>query len=111
MKLVRFVNIDDSDDEFLKISKSVMLTMQTHILDDVAMVLGMWDKAIKGTDEDADGRAYPDDVEKYLLDTYNYVKDNLYNIESLIHQRVMEGVSPGHYKCRDSDMIWERVED
>ena len=111
LKLVRFLNIIDEDDDFLKIDKKVMLTMQSHLLDDVAMILGLRDKAIKNTEEDADGAAYPDDVEKYMLDTYNYVSDNLFLIEQLLHQKVMEGVKPGHYKCRDNDMIWERVED
>ncbi len=111
LKLVRFFNIEDKDDNVLTINKKVMLYLQSHILDDVALILGLRDKAIKGTEEDADGRAYPNDVEEYMLDTYNYVSDNIYLIETLIHQRVMEGVQPGHYKCIDRDLIWERVEE
>ena len=111
-KLVRFLNVEDKDDDFLKINKKIMLTMQTHILDDVAMILGLRDKAIKGTEEDADGAAYPDDVEKYMLDTYHYVSDNLYLIETLLHQKVMEGIKPNtEYKAKDSDLIWEEVKD
>jgi hypothetical protein len=107
LKLVRFLNLDNTDDDFLKINKNVMLTMQTHILDDVAMILGLRDKAIKGTEEDADGAAYPDEVEKYMLDTYNYVSENLYLIETLLHQHVFDGIKVGHYKAKDSDLIWE----
>ena len=106
LKLVKFLNIED-DDDVLTINKNVMLTLQTHILDDVATVLGYKDKAIKGTEEDSYGAAYPDDVEKYLLDTYHYVSDNLYYIETLIHQRCTSGVVPGHYKALDSDLLWE----
>ncbi len=106
LKLVRFLNIEDNDDT-LDINKRVMLTLQTHILDDVATILGYRDKAIKGTEEDPDGSAYPDDVEKYLLDTYHYVSDNLYYIETLLHQKCMDGIVPGHYKAKDSDLIWE----
>lgn len=109
LKLVRFFNIINDDDEYLKIDKNVMLTLQTHILDDVATVLGLRDKAIEGTSDDALGSAYPDDIEKYMLDRYNYVKDNMYLIETLIHQMVMEGVKPGHYKCKDNELIWETV--
>lgn len=111
LKLVRFLNVEDKDDDFLKINKKVMLTMQTHILDDVAMILGLRDKAIKNTEEDADGAAYPDDVEKYMLDTYRYVSDNLYLIETLLHQKVFDGIKPGHYKAKDSDLIFEYVEE
>lgn len=108
LKLVRFLNIEDVEDDFLKINKKRMLTIQTHILDDIAMVLGMRDKAIKGTEEDADGAAYPDEVEKYMLDTYKYVSDNLYLIETLIHQFILEGVTEGSYSCNDKDMIWTK---
>ena len=111
LKLVRFLNVEDKDDDFLKINKKVMLTMQTHILDDVAMILGLRDKAIKNTEEDADGAAYPDDVEKYMLYTYHYVSDNLYLIETLLHQHVFDGIKPGHYKAKDSDLIFEYVEE
>ena len=111
LKLVRFFNIEDKDDDILAINKKVMLTMQTHLLDDVAMILGLKDKAIKGTEEDPDGAAYPDDVEKYLLDTYHYVSENLYYIETLIHQKCTEGVVPGHYKALDRDLLWQKVED
>ena len=111
LKLVRFLNVEDKDDDFLKINKKVMLTMQTHILDDIAMILGLRDKAIKGTEEDADGAAYPDDVEKYMLNTYHYVSDNLYLIETLLHQHVFDGVKPTHYRAKDSDLGWEEVKD
>lgn len=108
LKLVRFIKIhDESEDNILKIDRKVMLTMQTHILDDVAMILGLKDKAIERTVEDADGAAYPDDVEEYMLSTYNYVSDNLHLIESLLHQKVFEGIKPGHYKCKDYEMVWE----
>ena len=109
LKLVRFLNIEDNDDDVLTINKKVMLTMQTHILDDVAMILGFTDKAIKGTDEDPDGRAYPDDIEKYMLDTYKYVSDNMYYIETLLYQNVLTGVQPGEYKANDADLIWEKI--
>lgn len=111
LKLVRFLNVEDKNDDVLTINKKVMLTMQTHILDDVAMILGLKDKVIKNTEEDADGGAYPDEVEKHMLDTYNYVSDNLYLIETLLHQKVMEGITPGHYRCIDSQMIWEKVDE
>ena len=106
LKLVKFLNIEDKDDEILAINKKVMLTLQSHLLDDVATILGYKDKVIKGTEEDPDGGAYPDDVEKYLLETYKYVSDNLFYIETLIHQRCTEGVVPGHYKALDRDLLW-----
>lgn len=107
LKLVKFLNIEDINDDYLTIDKNTILTMQTHILDDVALILGLRDKAIKNTEEDADGAAYPNDVEKYMLDTYRYVQNNLYLIETLLHQKVMEGIKPNtEYVCKDNEMVW-----
>ena len=60
LKLISLFNIESDDDDYLKINKNVMLMNQTHILDDVALVLGLKDRVIKGTEEDALGGAYPD---------------------------------------------------
>lgn len=109
LKLVRFFNIEDTHDEYLSINKEVMLTLQTHLLDDVAAILDLRDKAIPNTSNDAEGTAYPDEVEKYMLDTYYYVSDNIYYIETLLHQHVIDGIKPGHYKAKDNELIWEYV--
>lgn len=111
IKLIRMVGIDDDRDDCLEIDKKAFLCVKSHLLDDVAMVLGKIDQAISSTTEDSDGRAYPDDVEEYLLTTYNYVKDNLYYIELLLHQRCGEGIQPGHYVASDKDLIWTKVEE
>lgn len=110
LKLVKFFNIEDTNDDFLSINKKTMLTLQTHLLDDVSLILGLRDKAIKNRMEDAEGMAFPDEDEKYMLDVYNYVSDNLYLIETLLHQRCVEGVKPGKYRCNDRSMIWEEEE-
>ena len=109
LKLVRFFNLEDRDHE-VSINKKEMLVLKTHILDDVAAILGLRDKAIKGTEEDELGAAYDDETEKFMLDTYRYVSENMYYIETLMHQFVMEGVKPGHYKAHDKDLIWELIE-
>ena len=108
LKLVKFLDVRDNGDA-VEIPKDGMLTIKNSILDDTALILGYKDKAIKETMEDAEGAAYPDDTEKYLLDTYNYVKDNLYYIETLLHQFAIEGVKPGEYKCKDYELIWKKV--
>ena len=109
LKLVRFINVEQTSDTTLSIDRKVMLRIQSHLLDDVAMILGLRDQAIPGTEGDPDGCAYPDDIEKRMLDAYNYVSDNLHLIENLLHQMCVEGVKPGHYVAADNVMIWERV--
>ena len=78
-------------------------------LEDIAITLGYMDKAIPGTENDAEGAAFPDDVEEHLLSVHKYIVDNLMFIESLIHQMVFEGgITPGTYKCIDNELIWSK---
>ena len=78
-------------------------------LEDIAITLGYMDKAIPGTENDAEGAAFPDDVEEHLLSVHKYIVDNLMFIESLIHQMAFEGgITPGTYKCIDNELIWSK---
>lgn len=116
LRLVTFLNVQEgfngeSAKKTVFIDNEDPLTMRMSLMDDVATILGLRGEALEGTVDDADGAAYPDEVEKRIVGAYEYVKDNLFLIETLLHQRVMEGIKPGHYKCRDNDLIWQRCED
>lgn len=107
LKLIRFIRLEEKD-KTLVIDKQVMLTLQSHILDDVAIILGLKDQVIPGTENDTDGGAYPDDVQERMLSAYYYVSRNLPLIESLLHQRCMEGIQPGKYVAVDNIMVWSK---
>lgn len=78
-------------------------------LSDLALALGMSDKAIPGTDDTIEGAAFPDDVEEYLLNTHHYIVDNLCDIEELVHQMITKGgITAGTYKCIDTEGMWEK---
>jgi len=78
-------------------------------LEDLALILGYMNTAIPGTEEDAEGTAFPDDVEKHILDVHHYVVDNMHDIETLIHQFAFSGgLTAGTYKCIDTEEIWEK---
>lgn len=81
-------------------------------LSDLALVLGYSDKAIPGTDDVIEGSAFPDDIEEHLLEVHQYIVKNMCDIESLIHQMVMEGgLTAGTYKSIDEEGIWTRESD
>lgn len=108
LKLISCFLIENNE-ESVSINKTRMLFEQSHILNDVSLILGLRDKAIPNTEEDADGLAFPDDVEEYMLNTYKYVRENLYSIETLLHQMVLRGgISSGTYICDTKSLIWEK---
>lgn len=110
LKLATFLHLTNEEKD-VRINKFIMLSEQSHLLDDVSLVLGLRDKMIPNTEEDADGMAFPDEIEKYMVDTYRYVSENLYWIETLIHQNILKGgVQPGTYVCDNRDKIWTKEE-
>lgn len=85
-----------------------MLCIQSTLVDDMALILGMQDKAINK--DVTNGRDFPQDVENYLRDVYMYVRENLYYIETLIHQfAICGGISEGVYECDTKELIWTKL--
>ena len=104
-----FINESETNENIVEIDKSHLYLLGGHVLEDLADILGYRDTYIKGTEESPDGKAYPDDVENHLLEVHNYMKDNLLDIEVLIHQFAARGgLQPGTYKCKDNENIWSR---
>ena len=113
LKLIPIFFIEEEEyKKKLSIRHDHLYCIGSHLLEDLSYALGYSDKYIKGTEENADGKAFPEDVEKHMLEVHNYIVDNLYYIETLIHQFVTKGgITPGEYKARDNDLIWEKIEE
>lgn len=110
LKLIPFILIKDNNDENLEIDKTVMLMIQSTLVEDVSMILGLRDKAIPNTEFNANGRAFPEEITKYIFDIYNYVKENLYYIETLIHQFVIiGGITEGIYEADSKELWWKKI--
>ena len=58
------------------IDKNLMFNMGSHLLEDMAIILGLEDKAIKNTQFDAEGRAFDEKTEKYMLSLYDFFNEN-----------------------------------
>ena len=109
LKLIPFFFINEIDDENIGISKDNLFNLNNRLLEDMSMMLGFQDKAIENTKDDADGRAFDDETTQYMIDIYEYVKENLYYIETLIHQFIVKGgLTKGVYKAYDNELIWEK---
>lgn len=110
IKLIPFFFIQEFGDNEIGVTKEQLFNIGSHLLEDMATILGLTDKAIPNTNYDADGRAFDDKTEKYMLDLYNYIVDNLYYIELIIHQFVIKGgITAGTYKALDNELFWEKV--
>lgn len=112
LKLIPFFFVQEFDDTKVGVDKEIMFNMGSHLLEDMAIILGLESKAIKNTQNDADGRAFDEDTEKYMLSLFNYINDNFYYIETLIHQFIVKGgLTEGSYKALDNELIWEKIKD
>lgn len=108
IKLIPIIFIQSEGDNKLVIDRTHLFEVGSHLLEDMAMALGIIDRAVKGTSDDPEGRAFSDEDTKYMLDLHKYITDNLFYIESLIHQFVTKGgIKVGTYKCKDNELIWE----
>lgn len=112
LKLIPFFFIQEFDDDKIGIDKNIMFNMGSHLLEDMSNILGLRDKAIQSTKFDADGCAFDEETEKYMLSLFNYLNDNFYFIETLIHQYVIQGgLTEGTYKALDNELIWKKIEE
>ena len=110
LKLIPFFFIQEFDDNEVGVTKEQMFSLGSHLLEDMAMILGLMDKSIENTSESSYGRAFDDETEKYLLELHKYIVDNLLYIETIIHQFVIQGgITPGTYKSLDNVLIWEKI--
>lgn len=110
LKLINAFYLQEDGDDVIYINKKYLYG-GTHLLEDLADILGYQDSYIKGTEEDPDGKAFPDEIEAHMLEVHNYIVDNFFYIESLIHFYVTRGgLTEGEYKCKDNELIWEKVE-
>lgn len=107
LKLIPFIFLEERGDNEVVIDKTHLFSLGSHLLEDMAMILGLQDKAIKGTEEAPEGRAYPDEVEEYMLGLHKYLVDNLFYVETLIHQFAANGgLKAATYKCKDNELLW-----
>lgn len=74
----------------------------TYVLEDIAMILGCFDKAIENTETLATGRRFPEELEEEMYSLYEYICDNMEDIFNLILTFIGNGgLTPGTYVYND----------
>ena len=112
LKLIRNLNVQALTDETVGIVKD-NLYGGTYKYEQMALILGLTDKAVPGTEEDMEnGTLYEKDAQLYMVELDKYINENLLNIEEILHQFCLKGgLTVGKYVCKDYQHIWHRVED
>ena len=112
LKLIRNLNVQALTDETVGIVKD-NLYGGTYRYEQMALILGLTDKAVPGTEEDMEtGTLYEKEAQLYMLELDKYIRENLLNIEEILHQFCLKGgLTVGKYVCKDYQHIWHRVED
>lgn len=111
LKLIPFIFIQEDGDYNVLIDNEQMFCLGSQLFEDMSLILGLRDKAIPKTENDAEGMAFDDETEKYMLDIYKYMVSHMHDIETLIHQFVVKGgLSVGTYICNDNELLWSKEE-
>lgn len=111
---IRFTQVPDMESEKDKMTWGLdffSLYGGNLTFEDIAYILGRYDEHIPGTEEDPMGAKFSQELEDYMWGMHTYILDNIGNIEEIIHQFAAKGgVTPGTYKCKSYEHIWEREE-
>lgn len=78
----------------------------TYLMEDLAMILGYWDKATPKTENDYDGRKFGLENEQKMLEIHTYVMDNIQYVLSIMVQFIGTGIKPGIYTSIDNNLVW-----
>lgn len=80
-------------------------------IEDIALILGHWEDTIPGTENDYDGRKFPEEMHNHFFDLYEDITENfkLY-FSLLIFMTDKGGLTSGTYKCNPRIGDWKKVE-
>jgi hypothetical protein len=80
-------------------------------IEDIALILGHFQDYIPGTENDYDGRKFPEELQTHFFDLYEFITENMeYLFNLLIYYTDKGGLTPGTYKCNPILKDWTKVE-
>ena len=83
----------------------------TFVMEDVALILGHYGDYIPGTEESPLGKQYPKELEDYMWSLYMDIYENMeYIISLVLFYTDKGGLTPGTYKCKDTEKNWTKID-
>lgn len=74
----------------------------TYVLEDIALILGYFDKAVDKSETWTTGRRFPIDLEEEMYELYDYIVENLEDIITLVFTFINKGgLTEGTYQYID----------
>lgn len=74
----------------------------TYLLEDMALILGYFDKAIENSETLATGRRFPEELEIEMYNLYDYICEHMEDIFTLMFSMIGKGgITPGTYEYKD----------
>lgn len=81
------------------------------LFEDISFILGIYDRHIIGSEENAEGPDFPKKDKDYMWELHCYILDNLEYIEEIVHQFVVKGgIKEGTYVRKKNEYIWKYEE-
>ena len=106
IKLIKLLKVQKFSDSRVGID-NYGLYPESHLFDFMALVLGLQDHRIPGTEENPLGAEYDEETTNYLHELDSFIVENLEFIEEIIHQFCEVGIRPGKYSCLVYNRIWK----
>lgn len=79
----------------------------TYLYEQMALILGVADQVIPGTEESVYGPQYPDELMDRFNELDSFIVENLPYILDILTQFCTEGIKPGmEYWCNANERIW-----
>ena len=81
----------------------------TYLLEDMAMILGYFDKAIENSETLATGRRFPKELEEEMYSLYDFICSNMEDIFTLILSFIGNGgIKPGTYVLDNYQWVYNK---
>lgn len=77
-----------------------------YVKEQIAAAIGRYDERDEDTANEIGGYVFPEATEDYIWDIYEYIRDNMFWIHSIIFAFMKDGVKPGVYTCIDRVKVW-----
>ena len=105
IKLIKSFKIETIDDIYVGVD-TINPYGGSYLMEDLAMILGYWDSAVEGTENDFDGRKFGLENEQKMIDIHTYLMDRMSFVLSIMIQFACEGIKPGTYTSLDYSINW-----